>query len=121
MINGLRNFKHISKNALDRIELYSKLIAVEAKIERGLFLRKVAWASFGAIFSIFAIGMIHVVVIGSFWYTDYRVLGMLGVLLLDLIAAGAGFYFASKPNLAEPFATTKHQLAEDMKFIKESL
>lgn len=121
MFNGLRNLKAITAALLDRLELYPKLLAVEAKIERTLLVRRLVWASIGALFAIFAIAMIHIAVIGFFWPSEYRILAIAGVLLIDTLIASIALYMASRPALQEPFAVTKHQLSEDIKFMKDSL
>lgn len=121
MIPGLRNLKAGSVILLDRIELYSKLLAVETKIETALVVRRLMWVGIGAIFGLFALAMAHLAVISFFWFTEYRVVSVAGVLLIDIIIAGIALYKATRPPEAEAFAVTKHQLAEDMKFLKETL
>jgi uncharacterized membrane protein YqjE len=121
MINGLRNIKAISRVLLGRLELYSKLLAVEAKIETTLVVRRLVWAGVGIVFGFFAIAMIHTAILGHFWGTEYRLAALIAVLLTDGLIAGVSLYIASKPAKQEAFSVTKHQLAEDIKFVKESI
>lgn len=121
MINGLLNIKAISRVVLSRLELYSKLMAVEAKIETALVVRRLMWAGVGMIFGFFALAMVHIAIIGHFWDTEYRLIALTAILLVDGIAAAMSLYIASKPSEHEAFAVTKHQLSEDVKFVKESI
>lgn len=121
MFNGLRNLKAITNALLDRLELYPKLLAVEAKIEKTLLVRRLVWATVGAIFAIFAIAMLHIAIVGLFWHSEYRILSIASMLVLDIIVSGVAIYKASRPAMQEPFSVTKHQLSEDIKFMKDSL
>lgn len=121
MITGLRNLRAGSAVLLDRVELYSKLLAAETKIETTLIVRRLVWAGIGAIFGLFALAMAHMAVIASFWHSDYRVWAVGAILLLDIVVAALALRMASKSSEQEPFAVTKHQLAEDIRYLKESL
>lgn len=121
MISGLRNLKANTAIWLDRIELYSKLLAAETKIETTLIVRRLIWVGVGAVFGLFAVAMMHMAVITYFWHSEYRILAVAAVLLLDVVITGVAFYLASKPSTQEPFAVTKYQLAEDFKYLKDSL
>lgn len=121
MINGLRNLRSITNQFLDRIEIYSKLFAVEAKIAKKVLVQRIVWGAVGAIFALFALAMLHVVVVSAFWSEEYRLLAMIGLLIIDAAIAAAALYAAAKPAAQESFAVSRHQLAEDIKFIKESL
>lgn len=121
MFNGLRNLKHISAVVVERIELYSELITVEAKIETAVIARRVKWGAIGCIFAFFALAMLHIALLGIFWYGDYRILSIVLLLLVDLSIACGSLYLACKPRSQEMFAVTKQQLAEDAKFVKESV
>lgn len=121
MIKGLRNLKANVAILVDRIELYSKLLAAEAKIETALVVRRLVWVGIGAVFALFAIAMAHMAIITFFWHSEFRVIAVGGILLLDVLVAGIAFYSATRPAEQESFAVTKHQLAEDMKFFKETL
>ncbi len=121
MITGLRNLKANVAILLDRVELYSKLIAIEAKIERSVIARRLVWVGVGTVFALFAVAMAHMAILSFFWYTDYRVLTVAAVLLLDIIIAAVALYKASRPPKEEAFAVTRHHLAEDIKFLKDTL
>lgn len=121
MINGLRNLRSIANQFLDRVEIYSKLFAVEAKIAKTALIQRVVWGVVGAIFALFALAMLHVVIVSAFWNEEYQLLAMIGLLIIDGVIAASALYVAAKPAPAESFAVTRHQLAEDIKFIKESL
>lgn len=121
MINGLLHIKSICRITLDRVELYGKLLAIEAKIERNRLARRIAWAGCGAIFAIFAIAVLHMLIMSYFWQGEHRSLAISIVLAVDILIAATAFFIASRPSPEEPLAVTKHQLAEDLKFIKESL
>ena len=49
MITGLRNLKANAAMLLDRVELYSKLVAAETKIETSLIIRRLIWVGVGAV------------------------------------------------------------------------
>lgn len=119
--SGIRNLKTTSRIMLSRLELYSKLLAVEAKIETTLVIHRLAWAGVGIVFGFFSIAMIHVAIIGHFWETEYRLISLIAMLLVDGLIAGISLYVASRPAKSEAFAVTKHQLSEDIKFVKESI
>lgn len=121
MFNGLRNLKNIGAIVVDRAELYSKLIAIEAKIETKLLMRRLIWAGTGIIGIIFAIGMLHLALVSFFWNSDYRILSIVIILLIDAAIAGSALYKACVHAEQESFLATKNQLAEDMKFVKESI
>lgn len=121
MFNGLRNLKNIGATVLDRTELYCKLIAVETKIETGLLMRRLVWAGVGAMCAIFAFAMLHLVIITIFWSGEYRIASVISILLVDAAVAGVALHRACKPATQESFLATKHQLAEDMKFVRESI
>ena len=121
MITGLRNLKANVAILLDRVELYSKLVAAETKIETSLIIRRLIWVGIGALFAFFALAMIHTAILAFFWHTEFRGWAVVAVLLLDILIAGIAIYTASRPSKEEAFAVTKHHLAEDIKFLKESL
>ena len=119
--NGIRNLKAISRILLSRLDLYSKLVAIEVKIETTLFVRRLVWVGVGVVFGFFALAMLHVVILGHFWETEYRLISLIFVFFVDGFIAGISLYIASRPARLEPFAVTKHQLSEDIKFVKESI
>lgn len=121
MFRGLRNLKTIATILVNRIELYSKLMAVEAKIETSLIIRRLVWVAVGLVFTIFTLAMIHVVLLSWFWYSEYRLISTLLLFLLDGVIAGTALYTACKPAKQEVFAVTKQQLANDIEFVKESI
>lgn len=121
MIPTFKNLKAGSINLLERVELYSQLATIEAKIESTLLVRRLIWAGVGAVFIIFAIAMAHFAIISYFWPTEARTISIAGLLVLDAIVAGVAFYRVSRPAEQEAFAITKHQLAEDVKYMKEFL
>lgn len=121
MINGLRNIRTISRTLLSRLELYSKLLVIEAKIETALVVRRLVWVGVGMVFGFFALAMIHAAILGYFWGTEYRLIAFALVLLVDGLIAGVSLYIANKPSEQEAFAVTKHQLGEDIKFVKDSI
>ncbi|MGM8226283.1 phage holin family protein [Cellvibrio sp. ARAG 10.3] len=121
MITGLRNLKANAAMLLDRVELYSKLVAAETKIETSLIIRRLIWVGVGAVFALFALAMAHVAILASFWHTEFQAWAVAGVLFVDVVIAGLAIYMASRPAKQEAFAVTKHHLAEDIKFLKESL
>jgi uncharacterized membrane protein YqjE len=121
MFNGLRNLKHISAVVVERIELYSKLVTVEAKIEMAVIARCIKWGAIGFIFAFFALAMLHVAILSLFWYSDYRFLSIILLLLVDGLIAAGSISIASKSISQDMFAITKQQLAEDAKFVKDSI
>lgn len=121
MFKGLRNLRMISAIVLNRMELYSKLMAVEAKIEMALIVRRLVWAAVGIVFVIFTLAILHAAILSGFWYTEYRIAAFIVILLIDAGIAGAALYFAYKPAEQETFAVTKQQLAQDLDFVKESI
>lgn len=121
MINGLINLKNSCTTALNRLELYGKLVAVEAKIESALLVRRLIWAGIGIVFAFFSLAIVHTAILGHFWHSDHRLVIMAAILLADATLASLAFYAASKPAKREAFAVTKHQLAEDIQFVKDSL
>lgn len=121
MISGLRNLKSICRVVLIRLELYNKLLAIEAKIETALLIRRLVWAGVGAIFGFFALAMVHTAILSYFWDSEFRWITLFAMLLIDSMLAGVALYIANKPAKQEAFMVTKHQLAEDIKFVKESI
>lgn len=121
MIPTLKNLKASSINFLERAELYSQLLTIEAKIESTLMVRRLIWAGVGAVFVLFAIAMAHFAIISYFWPTQARTVAIGGLLLMDIAVAALAFYRVSRPAKQEPFAVTKHQMAEDVKYMKEFL
>ena len=91
---------------LDRVELYSKLVAAETKIETSLIIRRLIWVGVGAVFALFALAMAHTAILAFFWHTEFRVWAVAGVLLVDVVIAGIAIYMASRPAKEEAFAVT---------------
>lgn len=118
MFSGLRNLKTVSSILLERMELYCKLMSVEAEIAKARLARRALWAVLGIVFAIFTLGMIHVLLIGVFWYSEYRLWAILTILIIDGALAGTGSYLALKPAEQEAFAVTKEQLAKDIEFVR---
>lgn len=121
MIKELINLKNSCATALSRLELYGKLIAVETNIESALLARRLIWAGIGIVFAFFSLAVVHAAILGHFWHSEYRLAMMVTILLVDAGLASLAFYMATKPAKREAFAATKHQLTEDIQFIKDSL
>lgn len=121
MLNGLRNIKTITGVVISRLELYSQLLAVEAKIEIALLIRRLVWAITGIVFMLFALGMAHITALSYFWLTDYRMLAIVILLILDIAIASISFYLANKTAKQESFKVSKEQLAKDIEYMKESI
>lgn len=120
MLSGLRNLKTISSILFERMELYSRLLSVEAEIAKTRLVQRALWAVLGVVFTIFTLGMIHALLISLFWYSEYRVVAIIAVLVIDGVLAGTGIYLALKPAEQEAFAVTKAQLAKDIEYVRDS-
>lgn len=120
MLSGLRNLKTISSILFERMELYSRLLSVEAEIAKTRLVQRALWAVLGVVFAIFTLGMIHALLISLFWYSEYRVVAIIAVLVIDGVLAGTGIYLALKPAEQEAFAVTKAQLAKDIEYVRDS-
>lgn len=120
MFNGLRNIKTVSAIALNRLELYAKLLTVETRIETALLVRRLMWIAVGVVFALFALAMAHIAVIGYFLRSEQLPLVIGGMLLFDALIAGFALYKGSQSTKAEAFTVTKQQLAEDIKYIKDA-
>lgn len=121
MFNGLRNIKTIAGVVLTRSELYARLMAVEAKIEMALMMRRLVWAATGVVFGLCALAMLHISVLSYFWFMESRMVAILALLVADVVIAGVAFYMANKLGEQEAFQATKQQLAKDIEFVKESV
>jgi uncharacterized membrane protein YqjE len=120
MFSGLRNLKTISTIVFERMELYCKLMSVEAEIAKTRLVQRALWGILGVVFAIFTLGMLHTLVISLFWYSEYRVAVILAVLVVDGVLAGTGIFLALKPAEQEAFAVTKEQLAKDIEYVRDS-
>ncbi len=120
MLSGLRNLKTISAILFERMELYTRLMSVEAEIAKTRLVQRALWAVLGVVFAIFTLGMIHALLISLFWYSEYRVVAIIVVLVIDGVLAGTGIYLALKPAEQEAFAVTKAQLAKDIEYVRDS-
>ena len=121
MIRELQNLKAISSVLLDRVELYSQLIAVETRIEKTLIVRRLAWVGIGVLFAAMATVMLHMAVIAYCWNGEYRLFAIFTLLVLDGVAAVMAFNAGREPEQHEPFEVTKRELSADMTFLKESV
>lgn len=121
MFRELQNLKAISSVLLDRVELYSQLIAVETRIEKALIFRRLTWVGIGVLFAVLASVMAHVAVIAYAWNGEYRMFAIFALLVFDSVTAVMAINAARGPAPHEPFQATKRELSADMSFLKESV
>jgi len=119
MIREIFHIREIASAVAARVELYSKLVAVEAKIEKSRLVRRAVWLGVGAVAALFPLLMVHVTVMAWCW-DDARMPAVLALLAIDAVLAAIGLGLAVGRKDAPPFATTTRELAADLAFLKES-
>ena len=119
MIREIVHIREIASAVAERVELYSKLVAVEAKIEKSRLVRRAIWLGVGAVAGLFTLLMIHVTVMAWCW-DDARMPAALALLGVDAVLAALGIWLSVGRADDPMFATTTRELSADLAFIKES-
>lgn len=119
----IQRLRSSAKTLLVQCELHSRLAAVEWQEEKARLQQLVAMTLLGFLCLLCCMIFIGLFIVAIAWHTEYRILGIGGVVLL--YATGVLLsYFRIKSLVAlgsETFAATREEIAADIALIRSRL